>query len=181
MGLLSHLLPPTIHPMIVHFPIAIAFLLLATEVMAMVRRSEPLYDRAGLILYVLELVSLVAAAFAGIISEQAAHPTASVRPMLEAHQRDAFLTGLAFSAGFVVRALRWLDRRRRGRLVSGPSGLSLLLQLVGTVLLVVTASLGGSMVYNHGLGVALACGAMSVMGCLHAQNMPFVLHQLSQP
>jgi len=155
MSLLERLMPPTIHPMVVHFPIAIAFLLLAAEIMAVLRPGDAFYDRAGLWLYALELVSLVAAALAGVVSAHDALPQRGVQAMLEVHKRDAVLTGLAFSGAFVLRVWRRLSGRRRRRPVGGPSLFSFALQIAGTVMLVVTASLGGSMVYDHGLGVAL--------------------------
>jgi uncharacterized membrane protein len=151
-SLLERILPPTIHPMVVHFPIAIAFLLLLSEVLAVVRPNDPFFARSGLYLYVLELVALVAAAVAGVISSHFAVPTAGVPALLAAHKRDAVLTGLAFSASFAVRLLPILSGRRR----PSPSPASLALLAVGLTLLITTASLGGTMVYDHGLGVSLA-------------------------
>jgi uncharacterized membrane protein len=143
--------PPTIHPMVVHFPIAIGFLLLLAEVAARLRPGDPLFRRAGLVLYVFELLALVAAAAAGVISERYAAPTAGVPQLLEAHKRDAILTGLAFSASFLARLAAG---RRRAKMRGGPTLVSLALLVLGVVLLSITGSLGGTMVYDHGFGVA---------------------------
>ncbi|MCL6562069.1 MAG: DUF2231 domain-containing protein [Firmicutes bacterium] len=156
----SQLFPPTIHPMVVHFPIALLYLTTLFDFLAVVlphRRSRT-FHQVGLWLLSLGLVSLVAAALAGIISESAAHFTPATRALLSVHQRDAFLTGLLASGAWIVQVMTpfapaaskesW-SLAGRGRV----SWVVLALVASATAMVSITGSLGGTMVYGHGVGV----------------------------
>jgi len=172
--LLVRLLPPTIHPMIVHFPIAIGFLLLLVEVAAFVTR-DPFWERSGIWLVNLEILAIGAAIVAGVISEHSAVLNGTSAAILSAHKRDGVLTGLLFGALWIVR-MGFLRPRRPstrgdGRNVSRrrivlrplrPGILSLALLVGGLAMLTVTASLGGSLVYGHGVGVSRSAPATQV-------------------
>lgn len=170
--LLVRLLPPTIHPMIVHFPIALGFLLLLVEVAAFATR-DPFWERAGIWLINLEILAIGAAIVAGVVSEHSAIVHGTSRALLSAHKRDGVLTGLLFGALWIVRmgfltprrhpAQKESKRASQARIVLRPlrPGIfSLVLLLGGLVMLTVTASLGGSLVYEHGVGVSGAAPAV---------------------
>lgn len=155
----SRFLPPTIHPMVVHFPIALLYLTLLADVLALARRGrgDQFWDRTAWWLLSLALVSLVAAALAGIVSESFVHWNSKTRAILSAHQRDATLTGLFALAAWVVQTRTRFAaqptlrgrRLRRGR-VSGPV---LALVLGAVVMVSITGTLGGTMVYRYGVGI----------------------------
>lgn len=159
----TKIFPPTIHPMIVHFPIALLYLTLLIEIIGYMRpRQDRFFDRAGFWSLTLSLFAIVAAAAAGMISEQFVRWTPATGAMLATHQRDAVLTGVFAMAAWIV---RWFSRfPSTGR---SPGGWSLWhtgrgrQTLIGTILVIgavvmvsITGALGGSMVYNHGAGIA---------------------------
>jgi uncharacterized membrane protein len=136
--------------MVVHFPIALMFTAALADLVGIAtKRAQAAV--MGFALETLGLVSLAAAAAAGWISEHAvALADPRVRALLSAHKRDAVLASLVFATVWLYRAARW---RRFG---AGASWLALAGMAAGLALLTVTASLGGSLVYEHGVGVAAA-------------------------
>ena len=160
--------PPTIHPMIVHFPIVLLYLTFLADVAAHLsdRPRDRFFERMGFLTLSLSLASIAAAGAAGLISEQFVHWTPATRAILFAHQRDAVLTGVFALAAWLI---RWFSRyplrafapelpRRqwsaagtgRGRL----TGWSTACVLGAVVMVSITGTLGGAMVYAHGAGVA---------------------------
>ncbi|MBX5467043.1 MAG: DUF2231 domain-containing protein [Firmicutes bacterium] len=167
----ARFLPPTIHPMVVHFPIALLYLATLIDFVAVVRprhRSHA-YHQFGFWILTLALVSLVAAALAGVVSEQFAHWTPATRAILEAHQRDALITGLLASLGWVLQlATPFREVRREAWSIAGRGRVSWgvwVLVAAATAMVSVTGTLGGSMVYHHGVGIsAVSRGALPAAG-----------------
>jgi uncharacterized membrane protein len=158
-----HVFPPTIHPMIVHFPIALLFLALLIEILRIILPPSEtrFYDRAGYWVVFLSVFACIAAAAAGVISEQYVRFTPAAAKVLSEHQLDAVITILAAILAVVVRSFtrypdfnkrdkeRWtLFGRGRGR----PTWLSTLLVLIAVIMVSITGHLGGTMVYHYGAG-----------------------------
>ena len=154
------LFPRTIHPEIVHFPIALLYLALFIQVIGYVTRSlrQPIIQRSGFWVLTMSLLALVATAAAGILSEQYVRWTPQTTPLLSAHQRDAVITGLFALSSWLVRIF---TRRSKGtndgsllsRLGRGQTTILSDILLLGAVIMVtVTGSLGGTMVYHYGAG-----------------------------
>lgn len=158
------LLPPTIHPMLVHFPIALLYLCLFIELLGrIVQPRDRFYDRVSFWLLILAFLAGVAAAAGGVISEQYVRWTPTTIALLSAHQRDAVLTGILV---LLTIGARLLGRYSGGRYRNSPSGwsvwgsgrgrptgLSLLLLVAAVSMITVTGSLGGTMVYHYGVGI----------------------------
>jgi len=149
---LLDMIPPTVHPMVVHFPIALLFTGALFDAIGLFAKLDSAAD-AGFALETLGLISLAVAAAAGSIAEHAATlGDPAVRSLLRAHKRDASLTAVIFGAVWLLRVLMaWRRRRVAG---VGASYLHLAGVILGLVVLTVTSSLGGSLVYDHGVGVA---------------------------
>lgn len=157
------LFPPVIHPMLVHFPIVLLWLALLADLLGrIIRSADRFFDRASFWLTVLGFLAGAVAAGAGVISEQFVRWNHTTTALLSAHQRDAVIAGLF--ALLAIASRLWskypASSRRyhqwtfatsgRGR----PTGLYTVF-LVGAVAMVtVTASIGGTMVYKYGAGVA---------------------------
>lgn len=164
-ALLTRWLPPTIHPMVVHFPIALLWLTALVDVLAVFGgrgKTDRFLDRAGFWLLTLSGAAIVAAGAAGVISEHAAHPSPATRSLLSAHQRDAVLTGFFALIAWLLQI--WTRFKGGGIGWTVPifaggrvSLWVLIFVLAATVMVSITGSIGGSMVYDHCLGIA-GCG-----------------------
>ncbi len=162
-----HVFPHTIHPMTVHFPIALLYLALAIDIMGLfIKAPDRFFDRASFWLTILGFIAGAVAAAMGVISEQFVRWNATTSVILAAHQRDAVLTGvfavLAIGLRFYsrypaheqasssIRTAPWsFWGTGRGR--STP--LSTLFLLLAVIMVTWTGSLGGTMVYHYGVGI----------------------------
>jgi uncharacterized membrane protein len=158
----THIFPPTIHPMLVHFPIVLLYGSLLCSILSFLwPLPDRFFDRASFWLLVLGIIAGVVAAAAGVISEQFVHWTPQTLKLLSAHQRDAVITGLfaLISLGLRLTAryprsrsspTAWsLAHTRRGR----QTWLSFLFLVAAVAMVTTTAALGGTMVYQYGVGV----------------------------
>ncbi|MBA2682597.1 MAG: hypothetical protein H0U76_29915 [Ktedonobacteraceae bacterium] len=162
-----------IHPIIVHFPIALLLVGVLLDFLALFLRRAHLVAAASWCLSFGSL-GLVAAYLSGNLVEDHVN-RALAGNILEMHKTFALITVLTFGLLFVLRIL-WLSphilsflspamplaaRARKYIDTSMPIlgsnsrlliGLYLLLSVGGVVLLSITGYLGGSMVYDHGVG-----------------------------
>lgn len=155
--------------MLVHFPIALLFVAFFLDVLAYIRQ-DLFWEQAGSVILALGFLSIVAAILAGLVSEHFALVTPQVAPILRAHRRDGLLTGFLFLLVLVVRFMahrQWLDgdkargepllhhaRKRMSERTRFIWKVALGAYSVALLSLAVTGVVGGSMVYDHGLGVA---------------------------
>jgi len=146
MTALYHLFPPTLHPMVIHFTIAIIYLTALCGILGMVFRSSDFYYRAFFGLLVLSILATLAAGAAGVVSESYIHVPHDVHAMLHNHKKYGELTGVFI---VIATALQWIHQRRKRSI----SMLALLSCLIAVALVSLTGFIGGSMVYDYGLGV----------------------------
>ena len=151
------MIPPTVHPMIVHFPIALLFTSFLLDAVAVWRRDR-FYERAGFILLWLTLVAVFFAILAGLYAASHLLVTPTVQPLLRAHRRDGIITGLVIAAIVILRIRVHRAWTRTGHAAPVPAlrpwyyaGAAYIL---GLIMISTTGVVGGSMVYDHGLGVA---------------------------
>lgn len=139
-----------IHPIIVHFPVAL------TTVVAIYDVGRWIFDRERLLaagfwggstpLLVMALLGAMAAVATGLIAEPS-EPSPVVHDLIEAHELLAFVaTGLLATLTFWRIGLRGTFPRKAGFLY---------LMLLVTVAVVIGfgSYFGGQMVYTHGVGV----------------------------
>lgn len=146
---------PSLHVVVVHFPIALVSLAPIFDLGCLVFRSRVWLDRAATLLYVAGTVGAGAAYLAG---ERAAKALGEIPPVAEAaladHENLAVLTLIALAVVSLVRlTVSWLARNDR-RISLGIFRLAAIpVALAGLLLLGLTADRGGHLVYGHGLGV----------------------------
>lgn len=141
-----HLFPRTIHPMVVHFTIAINLLAAFVGLVGIFRKKDPFFERAFFWTLILSVLFTLAAGVTGVISESYVNVPATVSPMLQDHQHLGLLTGIALVIATMV---QWFARRRKPQV----SGLALVVSILAAILVSITGHLGGTMVYSHGLGI----------------------------
>lgn len=158
--LLSDPSVPSLHVVLVHFPIAFITFAPLLDIACMVFRDRVWLDRAAVALY---LVGTLGAGGAYLTGQRAADAVASLAPAAESvladHQAQAALTLIALAVATLLRLLvTWLARDDRRINIGLFRLLALPAALVAFAMLAVTADLGGSLVYEHGVGVSIEAG-----------------------
>src|SRR5579859_6791092 len=162
-----------IHPIIVHFPIALLIVGVLLDFLALFLRRAHLIEAASWCLG-FGTLGLLAAELSGQLIEDHVNK-AQTAGLLGLHKTMALMTVITFVTLFVVRIL-WFSPRilsyfsstlplasraanyiktnlpMIGRNTRAPVTLYLLLSVGGLVLLAITGYLGGAMVYDHGVG-----------------------------
>lgn len=137
---------PNIHPLIVHFPIALFSVFLLAEFINFFINSEGLRSAASYTLY-LGTLAAAATVLAGWRAESTITHTDAVHSIMESH--EAF--GITV---LVIGIILSVWRLKRGRKFSPIERLvHLILAFVAVVVLSLGADLGGLMVYRYGVGV----------------------------
>jgi len=149
---------PNIHPVVVHFPIALAFAALAVEVASLIARRQAWLERSAALLSALAAAGAGAAYLAG---RQAADTIGVIPAAAEAVLADHADLGLWTLVGLAIAAVirvvssvrdRQLAVSRLGALRA--AGLVALLIAVG--LITRTADLGGALVYRYAVAAQTA-------------------------
>ncbi|MGA6829351.1 DUF2231 domain-containing protein [Nitrospira sp. NS4] len=135
-----------IHPMLVHFPIA---LLSATVFLDLLgqrwRRDE--CRIASLYTLVLGLAGALVSVASGAMAEEAVEHSGVPKQVLELHESLGFATFWVFAGLLGWRMAVWLDWVQERPVVSVALGLT------GVAVLLVASYYGGSLVYEYGAGV----------------------------
>jgi uncharacterized membrane protein len=140
---------PNIHPLIIHFPIALILVILACDAIGLFFKKKSLFD-VGTILSVFALAGAAAALISGLLAEDSAWKISQAHELLEDHETAAWIF-LGFMAMYT--AFRIVFRRK----ISESLGwLSLLLALWGSLIVARVGYLGGEMVFHYGTGVQQA-------------------------
>jgi len=135
-----------IHPILVHFPIALLFTSIFFEFLGYLKQRES-YREFGYWLLILGFLGGLAAAGTGFWSEDAAKAVGVPEEAIDRHETFAVVSMIIFGAMLVFRwwvRSRWSDRLRSIYLAFGVAG----------VLILGTAGyFGGDLVYRYGAGV----------------------------
>lgn len=140
-----------LHPMLVHFPIALLVTSVLFDAAGTLIEREALRE-GGLWLLVLGLVGGVAAAVAGDLAEEAAEKAGVAETLIETHELLAFIT-LGLFGGLLLYRLVLRNQFTRRALAVYFLGAA-----IGLGTLAATGHLGGDLVYEHGAGVNAAHG-----------------------
>lgn len=137
-----------IHPMVVHFPIALLTVSLLFDLISMRWKSASFRD-AGLYTLLAGLLGAAAAVVTGAIAEETVEDSDIPEALLNIHETLGYAT-LALFIGLL--GLRLLMRRGVVREIPA---LYVTLGFIGVVVLLVTGYYGGVLVYDFGAGVNL--------------------------
>lgn len=135
-----------LHPLFVHFPIALLFLFVLFDVLGSVFSKADWRRAAGWFLYCGALFAGLTVAMGLIAAESVAHG-GDVHEIMERHQQLGISVFLLSS---LLAGWRWLAK---GRISGAANSLYLLCAVILTGLLSLTADLGGLMVYQYGVAV----------------------------
>lgn len=149
---------PSLHVMVVHFPIAFIALAPLLDLACLVFRERTWLDRAAAAMY---LMGTVGAGAAYLLGERAAEAVGPMTPAVESaiadHQAQAVITLVVLSAATLLRLLvTWMGRNDRYIRVGIFRLLALPAAVAALAMLALTADLGGALVYRHGVGVEIS-------------------------
>jgi uncharacterized membrane protein len=135
-----------VHPIVVHFPIALLFTAVFFEIFGFWIQRET-YRQFGLWLLILGLISGIIASAAGFWGEEAVVAAGVPEKAVDRHESLAIVTLVVFALLLFIRWRvrdRWSVRVRTAYFILAVSGVLLL----GT-----TGYFGGDLVYRYGAGV----------------------------
>jgi uncharacterized membrane protein len=143
---------PNIHPLVVHFPIALLSAAVLVDLVAWVLRRNVSLRNGATLLYVLGTGGAIAAYLTGRAAAQTIWLPGMAHAVIGEHWNWALRTVWFFAFVTVARLvfLRPLGRVRGHAFIAA----FLLAGLVGISLLIETGDRGGRLVYEHGVGIA---------------------------
>lgn len=137
-----------IHPMLVHFPIALLSASVFLDRLAQRGRREDARS-AGRHTLLLGLVGALVSVISGHMAEEAVEHSGVPESVLEIHEKLGFATFWLFAGLLGLRAAEWLG------LIEERPLISIALGLLGVAVLFIASDYGGSLVYDYGAGVTL--------------------------
>ena len=143
---------PNLHPLVVHFPIALLVVAVLLELGRLAFRRREWLDRSVLLLYGLGTLGLVAAFLSGRRAAETVEVEGAAFAVLTSHEDWGLATMvffLVFSGLRLGAAWRRVDQKRWA------AGVLAIMGGVGVGMLAVTADRGGELVFRHGAGVAV--------------------------
>jgi uncharacterized membrane protein len=138
----------SLHPLIVHFPIALLLTSVLADLLALLR-PRTIFKDVALFLLILGVIGAVAAGVSGERAAEAVTHLPDLRQAVEQHENLA--TGTIWL--FIALLLSRLYMVTKGRFVSIFRTAHFIVSLVAGGLLMATAYSGGSLVYERGAGV----------------------------
>lgn len=142
---------PNIHPLIVHFPIALLVVALGADVLALLVRRWGWLRPATVALYVVGGASAALTYLTGTWAADTVSLSAAAQSVLTEHANLGWWTMWFFGAYALVRLGVYLWPKTRGRIAV--QGMLFLIALGGSYLLYETGDHGAEMVYRYRVGV----------------------------
>jgi len=139
-----------LHPMVVHFPIALLIVGFLFELIYLITRNE-FYSKAGFYLLVLGALGTFAAFLSGNLAEERIMETEALERVLETHEEAGKVTLFLVIFTFIFRSVLLFLKQYKGIL----QWIALALFALSILSVVRTAYYGGELVYNYGAGVQI--------------------------
>lgn len=138
----------SVHPLIVHFPIALLLTSILADLLGLLRPGS-VFKEIAFFLLILGAVGAIAAGVSGDRASETVAPLPALREAVEQH--EDFGTGTIWL--FLALLLARLYLVTKGRFVSIFRTTYLLISLIAGGLLMATGYSGGRLVYEYGAGV----------------------------
>ncbi len=146
---------PNLHPLVVHFPIALLVTALFFDLSALISRKRRWLDHGATLLYCLAAVGAAGAWLSGTSAADGMWSMpGSAQAALSEHQ-DLGLYTMAATVGLTAFRLfvAWLSRKDQRTQIGLFRMAAIVAAFAAVVLAGMTADHGGALVYQHGMGV----------------------------
>jgi len=140
---------PNIHPLIVHFPIALLVLAVLFDAARLFFKQENWLEKATLALYTTGSLGLIASFLSGRQAVETVSITGEAIPVVASHEDWALYTLIYFLVFTAIRFATWWKQLEKGFVLP----ILVILALGGTGMLWYTGELGAKLVYKHGVAV----------------------------
>jgi len=142
-----------LHPMIVHFPIALLFIGFLADAAGIIFKKE-FFTKAGFYLLILGTLGVVAAYLSGDLAGDGVTETGALGQALENHEHAAELSLWLMTGVAVIRISLVLLKKYTGVY----KWIAFVLLLAGVASITRTGYYGGELVYKHAAGVTIDLG-----------------------
>ncbi len=143
-----------IHPMIVHFPIALIIIGFLAELIGAIWKKE-FFGKAGFYLLILGTLGVVAAYISGNLAGDGITEAGPLKQALETHESAALLSLWLMVGVAVIRIALTLTKQYAGAL----RWVAIILFFIGVLSIARTGFYGGELVFKHAAGVQFNIGA----------------------
>ncbi|CUS82644.1 Uncharacterized membrane protein [Candidatus Kryptonium thompsonii] len=137
-----------LHPMLVHFPIALFTSYIIFEILWMIFQKDWLKNSSVLLLF-LGLIFVVPSILSGEASAENFEKVSTLEELIEAHETFAKLTGITFLIALILKVILI----RTGKFNLKTNLIVFAISLIGMFFLIQTGLKGGELVYKHGVGI----------------------------
>ncbi len=141
------------HPMIVHFPIALLIVGFLADLTGLLTKRE-FFSQAGFFMLILGALGIIAAYLSGENAGDGITEAGALKQALETHEGAATLTIWIVSIAALFRIALVVFKKYKGALKL----ISLTLFFIGVLAIARTGYYGGELVYKHAAGVQLDLG-----------------------
>lgn len=142
-----------LHPMIVHFPIALLIVGFIADAAGIIFKKE-FYSKAGFYLLILGTLGVVAAYFSGNFAGEGVTESGALGKALEVHEQAAELSLWLMTGVAVIRIALVLLKKYTGVY----KWVAFVLFFAGVLSIARTGYYGGELVYKHAAGVTIDLG-----------------------
>ena len=142
-----------LHPMIVHFPIALLFVGFLADAIGLISKKE-FFTRAGFYLLILGTIGVVSAYMSGNFAGEGVSEAGALKQALETHEDAATLTLWLMVGAALVRIAMVVFKKYVG--IYRWIGFAIF--FLGVISIARTGFYGGELVYKHAAGVTLDFG-----------------------
>jgi uncharacterized membrane protein len=142
-----------LHPMIIHFPIALLMVGFLADLSGIIFKKE-FFTKAGFYLLILGTIGVIAAYFSGHIAGEGVEEAGTLKQALENHENAAILSLWLMAAASIVRIIIVSLKKYSGSFKFA----ALIIFLIGVLSIIRTGYYGGELVYKHAAGVQFNLG-----------------------
>lgn len=142
-----------LHPMIVHFPIALSLVGFLSDAIGLILKKD-FYNKAGFYLLILGTLGVIAAYLSGNYAGDGVTEVGALKQALETHENTATLTLWLISGAAFIRIALVLFKKYVGIY----RWIAFLILFLGIASIARTGYYGGELVYKHAAGVQFNLG-----------------------
>jgi uncharacterized membrane protein len=140
---------PNIHPLVVHFPIALLVVAVLFDLARLWFREQSWLQNAVIALYTTGTIGLIAAFWSGRDAVETVSVIGGAVSVVTSHEDWALYTLIFFGIFTAIRLWTWWKELEKGWVLPA----LILPALIGTAILWRTGELGAKLVYKHGVAV----------------------------